>query len=52
MIGESGGSRGLTLTGGGQLVLANSNSFSGGVTINGGFLQTTAERRLAAARSP
>jgi autotransporter-associated beta strand protein len=45
-IGESGGSRSLTFTGGGWLVLASPNSFTGGITVNNGVLQTTASGAL------
>jgi autotransporter-associated beta strand protein len=37
-IGESGSSYSLTLSGGGQLVLSGSNSYSGGTTVLGGTL--------------
>lgn len=45
-IGEIGGSRAITMTGGGRLVLGSANSFSGGVTIGSGIVQTTANGAL------
>ena len=45
-IGEIGESRAITLTGGGRLVLGSANSFSGGVTIGNGIVQTTANGAL------
>jgi autotransporter-associated beta strand protein len=46
VVSESGGSRGLTLTGGGTLTLASANSYSGGATINAGTLFTAADGGL------
>lgn len=40
-ISETGGSRGISLTGGGTLTLAAPSSFTGGTTISGGTLTTT-----------
>ncbi len=45
-IGESGGGRAVTLTGGGTLTFASANSYSGGTTVNGAILQTTASGAL------
>lgn len=45
-ITESGGSRSLSLSGGGLLVLGAANSYSGGTTIAGGLLQTTTNGAL------
>ena len=40
-ISESGGSRAVTITGGGTLSLGSANSYSGGTTVNGATLQTS-----------
>ena len=45
-IGESGGSRGITLAGGGTLTLDSANSFSGGTIVNAGTLTTTTDGAL------
>jgi autotransporter-associated beta strand protein len=45
-LNESGGSRAVTVTGGGTLSLASANSYSGGTTVNGATLQTTASGAL------
>ena len=47
-LNESGGSRALTVTGGGTLSLGSGNSFSGGTTVSGATLQTTASGALGA----
>ena len=41
VVGESGGARSLTKEGSGLLVLAGSNTFTGGVTVNAGTLRVT-----------
>ncbi len=45
-LNESGVSRALTVTGGGTLSLGSGNSFSGGTTVSGATLQTTASGAL------
>ncbi len=45
-LSEVGGSRALTMTGPGTLTLGNTNSYSGGTTINSGTLKTTASGAL------
>ncbi len=40
-ISETGGSRGISLTGGGTLTFAAPSSYTGGTTVNGGTLRTT-----------
>jgi autotransporter-associated beta strand protein len=45
-LGESGGSRAVTVTGGGTLTLGSTNSYSGGTTVSGATLQTTANGAL------
>ncbi len=46
-VSESGGSRSLTLTGGGELVLSGSNSYSGGTIVEAGTLIVTNNEGLA-----
>lgn len=48
-IGEAGGSRGLTVTGGGTLTLSGTNSFSGGLTISSGTVNVTSNSNLGGA---
>ena len=45
-ISETGGSRGITLSGGGSLTLGTANGFTGGTTVNSGTLRTTAAGAL------
>ena len=47
-ISESGGSRAVTITGGGTLSFGSANSYSGGTTVNGATLQTSANGALGA----
>ena len=47
-IGESGGSRRITLAGGGTLNLLAANAFSGGATLNAGTLTTAVDGGLGA----
>ena len=45
-ISESGGDRGLTLSGGGNLTLSGSDSYTGGTTVGGGTLTVTSAAAL------
>ncbi len=46
-ISESGGSCSLTLSGGGELILSGSNSYTGGTTVDAGVLIVTNNEALA-----
>jgi autotransporter-associated beta strand protein len=45
-VSETGASRGVTLTGGGTLILGAASTFTGGTTVNNGTLRTTADGAL------
>ncbi len=45
-IGQTGGSKRITVSGGGTLTLSNANTYSGGTTVNSGTLRTTADGAL------
>jgi fibronectin-binding autotransporter adhesin len=47
-IAEVGGSRGITKTGVGTLILSGTNSFSGGLTINAGTISISSDANLGA----
>jgi fibronectin-binding autotransporter adhesin len=48
-IGEAGGSRGITKTGVGTLVLGGTNTFSGGLTLGAGIVSISSNANLGAA---
>jgi fibronectin-binding autotransporter adhesin len=50
-IGQAGGSRGITKTGAGTLVLSGTNTFSGGFTLGAGIVSISSNANLGASSS-